>query len=50
MRGHLEARAIPPNEKGGLRRGGPWSWGWRAQVHYRDDKRNVPLASASLMA
>ena len=46
VRGHLEARAIPPNGKGGLSRGGPWSWGWRAQVHYRD----VPLAGASLMA
>ena len=50
VRGHLEARAIPPNGKGGLRRGGPWSWGWRAQVHYRDGKRDVPLAGASLMA
>ena len=50
VRGHLEARAIPPNGKGGLRRGGPWSWGWRAQVHYRDGERNVPLAGASLMA
>ncbi len=50
MRGHLEARAIPPNGKGGLRRGGPWSWGWRAQVHYRDGERDVPLAGASLMA
>ena len=49
-RGHLEARAIPPNGKGGLRRGGPWSWGWRAQVHYRDGERDVPLAGASLMA
>ena len=28
VRGHLEARAIPPNGKGGLRKGGPWSWGW----------------------
>ena len=46
VRGHLEARAIPPNGKGGLSRGGTWSWGWRAQVHYRD----VPLAGASLMA
>ena len=50
VRGHLEARAIPPNGKGGLRRGGPWSWGWRAQVHYRDGERDVPLAGASLMA
>ena len=50
VRGHLEARAIPPNRKGGLRRGGPWSWGWRAQVHYRDGERDVPLAGASLMA
>ena len=46
VRGHLEARAIPPNGKDGLSRGGTWSWGWRAQVHYRD----VPLAGASLMA
>ena len=50
VRGHLEARAIPPNGKGGLRRGGTWSWGWRAQVHYRDGERDVPLAGASLMA
>ena len=50
VRGHLEARAIPPNGKGGLRKGGPWSWGWRAQVHYRDGERDVPLAGASLMA
>lgn len=50
VRGRLEARAIPPNGKGGLRKGGPWSWGWRAQVHYRDDERDVPLAGASLMA
>ena len=50
VRGHLEARAIPPNGKSGLRRGGPWSWGWRAQVHYRDGERDVPLAGASLMA
>ena len=50
VRGHLEARAIPPNGKGGLSRGGPWSWGWRAQVHYRDGERDVPLAGASLMA
>ena len=50
VRGHLKARAIPPNGKGGLRRGGPWSWGWRAQVHYRDGERDVPLAGASLMA
>ena len=50
VRGHLEARVIPPNGKGGLRRGGPWSWGWRAQVHYRDGERDVPLAGASLMA
>ena len=50
VRGHLEVRAIPPNGKGGLRRGGPWSWGWRAQVHYRDGERDVPLAGASLMA
>ena len=49
-RGHLEACAIPPNGKGGLRKGGPWSWGWRAQVHYRDGERDVPLAGASLMA
>ena len=49
-RGHLEARAIPPNGKGGLRKGGPWNWGWRAQVHYRDGERDVPLAGASLMA
>jgi len=33
-----------------LRKGGPWSWGWRAQVHYRDGERDVPLAGASLMA
>ena len=50
VRGHLEARAIPPNGKGGLSRGGTWSWGWRAQVHYRDGERDVPLAGASLMA
>ena len=50
VRGHLEARAIPPNGKGGLSRGGPWSWGWRAQVHYRDGERDMPLAGASLMA
>ena len=50
VRGHLEARAIPPNGKGGLSRGGPWGWGWRAQVHYRDGERDVPLAGASLMA
>ncbi|ALC99803.1 hypothetical protein AM609_10570 [Actinomyces sp. oral taxon 414] len=50
VRGHLEARAIPPNGKGGLSRGGTWSWGWRAQVHYRDGDRDVPLAGASLMA
>ena len=50
VRGHLEARAIPPNGKSGLSRGGPWSWGWRAQVHYRDGERDVPLAGASLMA
>lgn len=50
VRGHLEARAIPPNGKSGLRKGGPWSWGWRAQVHYRDGERDVPLAGASLMA
>ena len=49
-RGHLEARAIPPNGKGGLRKGGTWNWGWRAQVHYRDGERDVPLAGASLMA
>ena len=50
VRGHLEARAIPPNGKGGLSRGGTWNWGWRAQVHYRDGERDVPLAGASLMA
>ena len=50
VRGHLEARAIPPNGKSGLRRGGAWGWGWRAQVHYRDGERDVPLAGASLMA
>ena len=50
VRGHLEARAIPPNGKGGLSRGGTWSWGWRAQVHYRDGERDAPLAGASLMA
>ena len=50
VRGHLEARAIPPNGKGGLSRGGTWGWGWRAQVHYRDGERDVPLAGASLMA
>ena len=50
VRGHLEARAIPPNGKGRLSRGGPWGWGWRAQVHYRDGERDVPLAGASLMA
>ena len=50
VRGHLEARAIPPNGKGGLSRGGPWGWGWRAQVHYRDGERDMPLAGASLMA
>ena len=50
VRGHLEARAIPPNGKGGLSRGGTWSWGWRAQVHYLDGERDVPLAGASLMA
>ena len=50
MRGYLEARAIPPNGKDRLRKGGPWSWGWRAQVHYRDGERDVPLAGASLMA
>ena len=50
VRGHLEARAIPPNGKSGLSRGGTWNWGWRAQVHYRDGERDVPLAGASLMA
>ena len=50
VRGHLKARAIPPNGKGGLSRGGTWNWGWRAQVHYRDGERDVPLAGASLMA
>ena len=50
VRGHLEARAIPPNGKSGLRSGGAWGWGWRAQVHYRDGERDVPLAGASLMA
>ncbi|MFC2361012.1 MAG: hypothetical protein ACFNME_09390, partial [Actinomyces dentalis] len=25
-------------------------WGWRAQVHYRDGERDMPLAGASLMA
>ncbi|WP_026410041.1 hypothetical protein [Actinomyces dentalis] len=50
VRGHLKARAIPPNGKSGLSRGGTWNWGWRAQVHYRDGERDVPLAGASLMA
>ena len=50
VRGHLEARAIPPNGKSGLSRGGTWNWGWRAQVHYRDGERDMPLAGASLMA